>query len=62
VRAFEILDLNPCEYREKEVPESPLLTASGAGWNGTGMHHLDAHPDGEGGWLAAVDGRHGRRR
>jgi hypothetical protein len=62
VRAFEILALDPHEYRESEVDESPLLIPSGAGWNGTGMHHLDAHPDGTGGWLAAVDGRHGRRR
>jgi hypothetical protein len=62
VRAFEILALDPLEYEEVEIAESPLLNPSGAGWNGTGMHHLDAHSDGAGGWLAAVDGRHGRRR
>ena len=61
VRAFEILELSPEEYREREVPESPVL-AAGEGWNGAGMHHADphpddSHPDGAGGWLAAVDGR-----
>lgn len=56
VRAFEILELTPDRYSEREVPESPVLTP-GEGWNGAGMHHVDPHPDGQGGWIAAVDGR-----
>lgn len=56
VRAFEILELTPDRYREREAPESPVL-GPGAGWNAAGMHHLDPQPDGQGGWIAAVDGR-----
>ncbi|HYU34390.1 MAG TPA: hypothetical protein VEW48_19730 [Thermoanaerobaculia bacterium] len=56
VRAFEILELTPDRYREREAPESPVLTP-GEGWNAAGMHHLDPQPDGVRGWLAAVDGR-----
>jgi hypothetical protein len=56
VRAFEISQLTPTSYVETEHERSPVLTASGSGWNGVGMHHLDAHllPDGK--WLACVDG------
>jgi hypothetical protein len=57
VRAFDILELSAGEYREAETAGSPILEASGSGWNGAGMHHVDAHPDGDGGWLAAVDAR-----
>jgi hypothetical protein len=57
VRVFDILALSAEEYREQEVVGSPILEAAGSGWNGAGMHHVDAHPDGEGGWLAAVDAR-----
>lgn len=57
VRVFDILALDAEEYWEMEVAGSPILEAAGSGWNGAGMHHVDAHPDGEGGWLAAVDGR-----
>lgn len=56
VRAFEITTLTPTDYAERELPESPILTASGAGWNTCGMHQIDAQPLPEGGWLAAVDG------
>ena len=40
----------------KKVGEQPLLAGSGAGWNAGGMHHIDARPQPEGGWIAAVDG------
>jgi hypothetical protein len=57
VRAFEILELTADRYREREMDESPVLTASGEGWNAVGMHHLDAHRLGPASWIACVDGR-----
>ena len=57
VRAFEILTLSTTEYREREVPESPVLGPSARGWNARGMHHLDPYRLEDGSWLAAVDGR-----
>ena len=56
VRAFEILELTTNSYAEVEHDPTPLLRASGTGWNAFRMHHIDAHelPDGE--WLACVDG------
>jgi hypothetical protein len=56
VRAFEIVTLTRTDYAEVEVPESPLVTASGFGWNASGMHHLDAWQKGASTWIAAVDG------
>lgn len=56
VRAFRILELSPTAYRERELSGSPVLTASGAGWNGLGMHHVDPHRLEDGRWLACVDG------
>jgi hypothetical protein len=57
VRAFRITELTPDSYREEELSPSPLLTASGTGWNANGMHHIDAHRLEDGTWIAAVDGR-----
>jgi hypothetical protein len=56
VRAFEITELSPTVYAEREVCSGAILGPSGSGWSESGMHHLDAHllPDGR--WLAAVDG------
>lgn len=54
--AFEIDRLDEQTYAEHEVAESPLLRASGSGWNAVGMHHLDAVQRDDGSWLAAVDG------
>lgn len=59
VRAFEITELTETTYREREVEDSPVLGPSGAGWNGAGMHHIDAHRLGERRWIACVDGRFG---
>jgi hypothetical protein len=56
VRAFEILALRAETYAERECAESPIVRAAGAGWNRKGMHHVDAWPLPEGGWIAAVDG------
>ena len=56
VRAFEITTLSKSDYAEFEVPESPLLSATGSGWNADGMHHIDGLRLPSGRWLAAVDG------
>ncbi len=59
VRAFEITELTETLYDEKEVELNPAMTASGKGWNGAGMHHVDPHPVAGGGWIACVDGYFG---
>lgn len=56
LRAFEVERLDEAGFRERELPESPVLEASGEGWNALCMHHLDVHPLEGGRWLAAVDG------
>lgn len=56
LRAFEVKRLSADEYAERELPESPILAASGQGWNAVGMHHVDAQPTASGRWIAAVDG------
>lgn len=56
LRAFEISELTVTSYAEKEHPKSPILTASGAGWNGRGMHHIDPHQLLDEQWIACVDG------
>jgi hypothetical protein len=57
VRAFEITELTTKRYREREVNESPVLKASGVGWNASGMHHIDPHLLDDGRWIACVDGQ-----
>jgi hypothetical protein len=56
VRAFEVTELTPARYREKEVGPNPLFGPSGSGWNACGMHHVDAHQSKDGRWIACVDG------
>ena len=56
VRAFEITDLTATDYHEREIAPSAVLAPSGVGWNASGMHHIDAHPLGQGKWIACVDG------
>jgi hypothetical protein len=56
VRAFRILKLTSTHYAEAEIDLSPILTASGSGWNASGMHHVDAFRADNGRWLACVDG------
>jgi hypothetical protein len=60
VHAFEITELTQACYREKEVAPNAVLKASGTGWNAHGMHNIDAHPMGDGTWIACVDGNHTR--
>ena len=55
VRAFEIINLTKDNYAEVEL-RIPILKASGNGWNAKGMHHIDAHQQADGHWLACVDG------
>jgi hypothetical protein len=57
VSAFEITNLSPETYNEKQLNSQPILTASGKGWNKSGMHHIDAHQLNNGSWIACVDGR-----
>lgn len=56
VRAFALQELTATSYSEQEYSASPILQASGRGWNALGMHHLDAHSLPQGGWIACVDG------
>jgi len=56
VRAFAITALTADRYAERECSESPILGPAGAGWNGKGMHHVDAWRLPDGRWIAAVDG------
>lgn len=56
VFAFEIIELSETTYREKIVSEEPFLSPNGKGWNGAGMHHIDAQKIGDQ-WMAVVDGR-----
>ena len=56
IRAFEISKLTSSDYVERENDQSPVLTASGNGWNSLGMHHIDAHVVANGQWIACVDG------
>lgn len=55
LRAFVVDRLDPWDYREHEMPGSPILEASRHGWNALAMHHIDAVAV-AGGWIAAVDG------
>jgi hypothetical protein len=56
VRAFDVVELTTNNYAEVENAASPILQPSGAGWNALGMHHVDAHQQPNGTWLACVDG------
>jgi hypothetical protein len=56
VRAFEITELTPTTYREREVKDEPIVRASGTGWNKIGMHTVDPHCLEDGTWIACVDG------
>lgn len=56
VRAFEITRLTTISYEEKGVTKSPILEASGVGWNAKGMHHIDPHQIDGNRWIACVDG------
>lgn len=56
VLGFEITELTPERYAERAFGSAALLEPEPSGWNECGMHTLDLHPDGEGAWIAYVDG------
>jgi PKD repeat protein len=58
VRIFEVDTLTTTQYAEHEIPESPILSNSGSGWNATGMHQFDPWWTGNH-WICAVDGKIG---
>ena len=58
VRIFEVDTLTTTQYAEHEIPESPILSNSGSGWNATGMHQFDPWWTGNH-WTCAVDGKIG---
>ena len=53
---FEITELTATTYLERQATSSPILTASGVGWNRDGMHHIDPHKISDHQWIACVDG------
>jgi hypothetical protein len=57
VRAFDILELTTTKYVEVENAASPILQPGDNEWNAGGMHHVDAHQQPDGTWLACVDGQ-----
>ncbi|WAC06257.1 MAG: hypothetical protein OS130_08240 [Thermodesulfobacteriota bacterium] len=57
LRAFQIDELTTTTYREHELPQSPILSGSGKGWNAKGMHHIDPHQIKTNEWIACVDGK-----
>jgi len=56
VYAFEVIELTAEKYAERWVPGNPVLEPNGSGWNAGGMHNVDAHQLGDGGWIGCVDG------
>jgi hypothetical protein len=57
-RVFQVDVLTTTNYQEHEIAASPIVQASGTGWNSNGMHTCDPWWDGDH-WLAAVDGYNG---
>jgi hypothetical protein len=55
VRVFQVDKLTKTDYAEHELTASPLISASGRGWNKNGMHTLNAWWNGNQ-WIACVDG------
>ncbi len=56
VRVFQVDTLTTTQYAEHEIPESPILSNSGSGWNATGMHQFDPWWTGNH-WNCSVDGK-----
>jgi hypothetical protein len=56
-RVFMIDCMTTSEYKEHELPESPILTSTGIGWNSDGMHHIDPVKLNDSLWIASVDGK-----
>jgi len=60
VRAYEITELSPAVYADREIRASPVLSGNSRwfGWNTGKMHHIDPIFVGNG-WHCAVDGNIG---
>jgi hypothetical protein len=57
VWAFEITHLGRESYAERLATAKPVIGAGSKGqWRTSRMHHLDAHANSAGGWIACVDG------
>jgi hypothetical protein len=56
VWAFEVLELTPTSYAERQLGSHPILKAGEHDWNNGGMHHVDLHLMSTGTWIACVDG------
>lgn len=56
VHAFAITKLTPTEYEERPAAQREVLAAGSEEWNRDGMHHVDAHRQPDGTWIACVDG------
>jgi hypothetical protein len=56
VYAFEIYELSPTTYKERQISESPIVSSGSYEWNSGGMHNIDVHQQENGKWIACVDG------
>jgi len=57
VWAFEIASLDRASYSERLVSAIPVIGPGIKGpWRMSRMHHIDAHTNSGGGWIACVDG------
>jgi hypothetical protein len=57
VRCYEVTNLSPSTYADREVAGSPVLHEFGTDWASEGMHTFDPWWRGPGkGWRCAVDG------
>jgi hypothetical protein len=57
VWAFEITHLSRESYAERLASAKPIIGGGRKGrWSTSRMHHLDAHIQSAGGWIACVDG------
>lgn len=54
--AFEITELSPTSYSEVLVSDTPVVKASGRGWNKDAMHNVDPIKLVDGQWITPVDG------
>jgi hypothetical protein len=57
VWAFEITSLDQASYSERLASAIPIIGPGIQGhWRTSRMHHIDAHVNSAGGWIAGVDG------
>jgi hypothetical protein len=54
--AFEITGISPTSYAERLVSNTPVVEASGGGWNQDAMHAVDPIQMADGRWISPVDG------